>query len=531
MKKRIVIGFVGTRLDAGASAERWKKWRPTVALTQEKDFFIDRLVLIHDRQSRELTELLIEDIAEVSPGTSIEPHVLNLRDPWDFGEVYGKMRDFAGAMTFDPDTEDYFINITTGTHVVQICWFLLAEARFVPAQILQLSPPSPQRKGKSYAIIDLDLSKYDAIATRFDKERETATAFLKRGIATRSPLFNAMIDQIENIAIRSTAPILLQGPTGAGKSQLARRIFELKKSLHKVKGSFVEVNCATLRGDQAMSALFGHIKGAFTGAMVDRAGLLATANNGVLFLDEIGELGADEQAMCLRAIEDKTFLRVGSDKETSVNFQLIAGTNRDLAEAVGKDRFREDLLARINLWSFDLPALRERREDIEPNLDYELKRLSDIEGRGVSINREARESYLRFAVSDAAIWSCNFRDLGASITRMATLAPSGRIDVKTVGHEIETLNRAWRNVRQAQTSVRVASLQQQGLITTLDKFDEAQLEAVLAVCATAANLSEAGRKLFAQSRVQKSSSNDADRLRKYLSRFGLSFENAKSASG
>jgi transcriptional regulatory protein RtcR len=353
---------------------------------------------------------------------------------------------------------------------------------------------------------------------------------LKRGIATRSPVFNAIIDQIENIAIRSTAPILLQGPTGAGKSQLARRIFELKKSLHKVKGNFVEVNCATLRGDQAMSTLFGHVKGAFTGAMVDRAGLLATANNGVLFLDEIGELGADEQAMCLRAIEDKTFLRVGSDKETSVSFQLIAGTNRNLGDAVGKGRFRDDLLARINLWSFELPALRDRLEDIEPNLDYELKRLSDTEGRSISFNKEARENYLSFSVSRAALWSSNFRDLSASVTRMATLAPSGRIDVATVGHEIATLNRLWRIDRHDKTTGRVAALQQLGLIETLDIFDETQLETVLEVCTTSQSLSDAGRTLFARSRAQKSSSNDADRLRKYLARFGLTFDLVRAAA-
>jgi transcriptional regulatory protein RtcR len=526
MKKRVVIGFVGTRLDAGVGDERWKKWRPTVALCQNKDFFIDRLVLIHDRQSRALAELLIKDIAEISPATLVEPHVLNLRDPWDFGEVYARMRDFAKAMAFDPDTEDYFVNITTGTHVVQICWFLLAETRVVPGNLLQLSPPG-NRSAKNHSIIDLDLSKYDAIATRFDQERETATSFLKRGIATRNPAFNAMIDEIEHIAIRSTAPMLLEGPTGAGKSQLARRIYDLKKSLHKVQGSFVEVNCATLRGDQAMSALFGHVKGAFTGAMTDRAGLLATANNGVLFLDEIGELGPDEQAMCLRAIEEKTFLRVGSDKETRVDFQLIAGTNRDLKERVRKGLFREDLLARLNLWTFELPALKDRKEDIEPNLDFELRRLTD----GASFNKEAREMYLAFATSVEAIWSSNFRDLGASAMRMATLAPSGRIDVKTVAHEISTLRRLWRGRLAIDGYPRIAALRGKGLLGALDLFDEAQLEAVLSACTDTPSLSDAGRKLFAHSRAQKSSTNDADRLRKYLARFGLNFEQAKSTTG
>src|SRR5262249_29220012 len=141
---------------------------------------------------------------------------------------------------------------------------------------------------------------------------------------------------------------------------------------HAVKGEFVDVNCATVRGDGAMSALFGHTKGAFTGALKDRAGLLRAADGGILFLDEIGELGLDEQAMLLRAVEEKSFLPLGSDRESRSEFQLIAGTNRDLLASVREGRFREDLLARINLWTFSLPGLASRREDVEPNLQFEL---------------------------------------------------------------------------------------------------------------------------------------------------------------
>src|SRR4029077_20611819 len=129
-----------------------------------------------------------------------------------------------------------------------------------------------------------------------------------------------------------------------------------------LSGRFVEVNCATLRGDQAMSALFGHKRGAFTGAQTDRAGLLKEADQGLIFLDEIGELGADEQAMLLRALEDKTFLPLGADRELGSDFQLIAGTNCDLAAFVRSGQFREDLLARINLWTFQLPGLAQRPE-------------------------------------------------------------------------------------------------------------------------------------------------------------------------
>jgi transcriptional regulatory protein RtcR len=176
------------------------------------------------------------------------------------------------------------------------------------------------------------------------------------------------------VGSRSIEPILLTGPTGAGKSHLARRISELKSTRRLITGSFVEINCATLRGDAAMSALFGHVKDAFTGAAHDRPGLLRTAKDGLIFLDEVGELGLDEQAMLLRAVEEKRFLPVGADEEVASNFQLIAGTNRDLFAAVEAGTFREDLLARINLWTFELPGLRERLEDLEPNVQYELER-------------------------------------------------------------------------------------------------------------------------------------------------------------
>src|SRR5262249_19393517 len=192
------------------------------------------------------------------------------------------------------------------------------------------------------------------------------------------------------------------GPTGAGKSQLARRIYELKKARHQIEGAFVDVNCATLRGDAAMSALFGHRKGAFTGAVADRAGLLRSANGGLLFLDEIGELGLDEQAMLLRAIEDKRFLPVGSDREEASDFQLIAGSNRDLWSRVREGAFRDDLLARLDLWLFRLPGLTDRVEDIEPNVVYEVDRFTESSGRKTTFNREARERFLKFATSGEA---------------------------------------------------------------------------------------------------------------------------------
>jgi transcriptional regulatory protein RtcR len=297
-----------------------------------------------------------------------------------------------------------------------------------------------------------------------------------------------------------------------------------------VSGAFVEVNCATLRGDQAMSTLFGHVKGAFTGAQSARGGLMKSADKGILFLDEIGELGPDEQAMCLRAIEEKRFLPVGADEDVTSNFQLLAGTNRDLSIAVSEGRFREDLFARLNLWTFELPALKDRKEDIEPNLAFELRRFSEREGQNVTFNKEARELYLKFAMAPEALWRANFRDLSASVTRMATLAPQGRINEETVRDEIGRLTRLWSPARD---DAAPAGLLEEVLGTErakgIDLFDRAQLATVITVCRKSSSMSAAGRELFAVSRLNKSSGNDADRLRKYLLRFDLSFEKLNRA--
>jgi transcriptional regulatory protein RtcR len=520
-----ILGFLGTVLDQGKRGpSRWEKWRPTVSLCQHENLLVDRLVLLHAQRSRGLADAVAADIRQVSPETEVRLENLELADPWDLEETYGALRDFARRTPFDPTREDYLCHITTGTHIQQICLFLLVESRHLPARLVQTSPPSEKRgegPAGSYTVIDLDLSRYDSIARRFARERIEGLSFLKAGIETRSPTYNRLVERLEQVAIASRDPVLLGGPTGSGKSHLARRIYELKKARRQVAGELVEVNCATLRGDAAMSTLFGHVRGAYTGAVEARAGMLRKADQGVLFLDEIGELGLDEQAMLLRAIEDRTFFPVGSDKEVHSDFQLIAGTNRDLGRRVAEGRFREDLLARINLWTFILPGLRDRAEDIEPNLDFELERVGDALHQRLGLSREARDRYLAFARSPEARWTGNFRDFGASLRRMATLCDGGRIGVRDVDEELDRLRAQWRGDEAALPAGSLDRLLPAAKLAALDRFERVQLEEVVRVCRQAKSLSEAGRTLFAASRAARSTTNDADRLRKYLARHGL----------
>ena len=542
-KKTVVISVLGTQKDAhgGAGPARWDTWRPTLGLVQQESLPIDELHLVLNREHLPLAERVKADVASVSPETKVVFDIVQLRDPWDFEEVYGRFYDYAKSPCFHKERTDYYIHISTGSHVEQICLFLLAESRHLAAKLVQTSPKeghvrhSRDPKG-TINVIDLDLSRYDKLARRFELERQDDLSFLNQGIDTRNAAFNKLIETIERVAVRSADPILLTGPTGAGKSQLARQIYLLRKQSGKVRGAFVAVNCATLGGDLAKSALFGHKKGSFSGAGADHAGYLKEADGGIVFLDEIGELPLEAQAMLLNAIEEKTFRPLGAARDESSDFQLICGTNRDLARDVAERRFRADLLARIDLWSFSLPGLAERREDIEPNLAYELSRYAEKSGKHVSFSREAREAFLGFALDPANRWPGNFRDLNAMVVRMATLSDGGRITEDVVADEIARC-RARASAASGASGAPVAAadggtlarILGDGYETRFDGVDLAQLAHAIAVCRGSETAAEAGKRLFAVSRRARKSANDSDRLAKFLARFGLRFRDVVQA--
>ncbi|MGO2505909.1 MAG: RNA repair transcriptional activator RtcR [Psychrobacter alimentarius] len=561
--KTAVIGFLGTTLDNGFSENRWQRWRPTVSLGLHDELLVDELHILYSKCDKRLFKIVADDVAQVSPHTKVISHHVTLSSPWDFADVYAELYDFAAGFDFQNKT-DYLLHLTTGTHVAQICWFLLVEAGFIPADLIQTSPcPRPDQTDPQgrYQVIDLDVSRYDGLRERFEAEKQQHWQTLQANLVTQNAAYQQLISDIEKVATRSTAPILLMGATGAGKSQLASQIYALKKAKASsttqskyTLDKFIEVNCATLRGDTAMSVLFGHVKGAFTGAASSREGLLKSADGGLLFLDEIGELGLDEQAMLLTALEEQRFYPLGSDTPISVSFQLMAGTNKDLRQAVADGTFRADLFARLNTWTFFLPSLKDRLEDLPANIDYELARLGSEQQQQYRFTPEARALYENFATSSEATWQGNFRDLTASMIRLTTLAESKVIRVGDVQAEIERLAHLWmlpnssknlshlnnnsknslsnnnskltsdsHSIEQA-SYAKLSTYLDEDAIATIDPFDAVQLAYVIEVCINHKNQATAGRYLYANSRDKLKSPNDSDRLRKYLMKFGLKFD-------
>ncbi|KIC18021.1 RNA repair transcriptional activator RtcR [Leisingera sp. ANG-DT] len=517
--RNVVIGFLGTQLDMGKK----RRWRPTLSLVEHGSFRVDRLELLFDIKFNRLAHQVKREVEDASPGTEVLLQELNLNDPWDFQEVYGKLFDFARGYGFDEDREKYHVHLTTGTHVAQICWFLLTESRHVPARLVQTGPPGPEDTAAKFDIIDLDLSRYNALQQRFDQLSREYSDQLKGGIETRNPAYNALIDQVELVAGSSDEPILLLGETGTGKSELAERIYNLKLDRRRVKGRLVHVNCATLNGPDAVATLFGQRRSYLGQAGSERSGLLREADGGMLFLDEVDELNLSMQAILLHALETGRYYPLGSDHEVSSRFQVIAGASRDLRSLSAAGKFRSDLLARLSMWRFSLPPLRARREDIEANLAFELVRSERALGTQVGFNADAREKFLRFAQDPATLWPANFRDFSGSVRRLCTLAPRGRITRAMVEGEMLRLQTDWQ-ASSSDTDVRLVEQVLGAAAADIDPFDMVQLAKVVRVCRASTSLSAAGRTLFSASRRKRKTQNDADRLRKYLHKFGLDWE-------
>lgn len=216
--KTAVIGFLGTTLDNGFNAKRWSRWRPTVSLGMQDDLLVDELHLLYGKRDKRLFDVVRADFLRISPETKVIGHAFVFRNPWDFSDMYAGMHDFVTEFEFQQDMA-YLVHLTTGTHVAQICWFLLMEAGFIPANLIQTSPlPLPDKnnpKGQ-YQVIDLDVSRYDSLRERFEAEKAQNWQTLQANLITQNTAYQALIKQIEKVATRSTAPILLMGGDRCG---------------------------------------------------------------------------------------------------------------------------------------------------------------------------------------------------------------------------------------------------------------------------------------------------------------------------
>jgi transcriptional regulator with GAF, ATPase, and Fis domain len=260
------------------------------------------------------------------------------------------------------------------------------------------------------------------------------------GLIARSSPMLRIFRLIENLE-ESEATVLLTGESGTGKELVARALH-----LHSPRrqGPFVAVNCGALPGELLESELFGHVRGAFTGAVRDRTGRFELASTGTLFLDEVGDLPLPLQVKLLRVLQERTFERVGESRSRRTEARIIAATNLDLRRAVREGRFRDDLYYRLRVVPIEIPPLRERRADIEPLARHLLARVGARHGRSLRLSPEALRAFLlyrwpgnvrelenalEYAVAVCRGQTIHAEDLPTEILDAAGALPAGEMDI------------------------------------------------------------------------------------------------------
>jgi Nif-specific regulatory protein len=243
------------------------------------------------------------------------------------------------------------------------------------------------------------------------------------GIVAAGVRTRGVLDQVERVA-RSRATVLLRGESGTGKEVIARAVHEASP---RAERAFVAVNCAALPDTLVENELFGHDRGAFTGATVLQKGRFELADGGTLFLDEIGELSVAAQVKLLRVLQERQFERVGGGRTVTVDVRIVAATNRDLEAAVRQGTFRLDLYHRLSVVTLDVPPLRERTDEIAPLTEHFLRALAREHGRDVTLARDALDALVRHR------WPGNVRELRNTLERAVVI---------TAGHTIRAADLA-----------------------------------------------------------------------------------------
>jgi len=410
---RILLSWIGNTDLRAPQAETEIGLGPIAQACASLTF--ERVVLLTDYPETKVAEFrkwLRERI-----GCPLDVQCRHLSSPTNFGEIYEAARDVVVAVVSEISSAELVFHLSPGTPAMAAVWIILAKTRF-PAELIE----SSQKFGVRTASVPFDLAAdfIPDLLRESDRRLEATNASPVpeapefADIIHRSRQMKRTIERASYVAPRSV-PVLLEGESGTGKELFARAIHNASPRRQK---AFVAVNCGAIPAELVESELFGHEKGAFTGATESRAGYFENADGGTLFLDEIGELPVTAQVKLLRALQEGEVRRLGGKNAKKVDVRIIAATNRDMLSFMSSGRFRADLFYRLAVAVIKLPPLREREGDvsllIERLLD-EINKQSESEPgfKHKKLSSGAKKLLLRHT------WPGNVRELLNTLRRAA----------------------------------------------------------------------------------------------------------------
>lgn len=438
-QERVLLSFVGSR-DPYRGGEPTTGDGPLLTLLAHEAFTAVYLFYNSQEYLRRASDVL-EVVQRRAPATRVTYTEIPVNDPTDYEALYDLMQHRCLEILREHGANtDYCVATSSGTPQMQTCWLLLVLGGVLPARLIQVTPPHKQRQGETPVkeirpsrdgfpriITPKKLERELAIATRrldaLSREREAAEREVAIGLVGTSKPFREAVAAAKRFADYDI-PVLITGETGTGKEEFAKLIhFSSRRKEQPLR----PVNCAGLSETILESELFGHKKGAFTGADADHTGVLEDAGEGTVFLDEIGELSLTCQAKLLRVLNDGKYRPVGSTTEKQSKARIIAATNRDLAAMVDAGTFREDLLHRLNhVAEIHLPPLRERPGDVVELAEAFLAHFAEKYERKLNFTPEALEHLAGLP------WDGNVRALKGAIERLVITATGEEIGVKDI---------------------------------------------------------------------------------------------------
>jgi len=390
---------------------------------------LHRVLLLSD-YGRECSEDFVRWLG-AKVACPIELRCVDLASPTDFGEIFRAVSDLLADIERERDAyPGLTYHLSPGTPAMAAVWMLVARSIF-PAELIESSP----QRGVKLVEIPFDIAA-EFLPSVLDRQGRTverlSAAIPPEGarfddIVYRSPQMHRAVERAK-LAAPLTVPVLIEGESGTGKELLARAIH--KASL-RPDGPFVAVNCGAIPAELTESELFGHKKGAFTGAVQDRKGHFEAATGGTLFLDEIGELPLPTQVKLLRVLQEKQVVPVGATNVVAVDARIIAATNRSLSREVLDGRFRADLFYRLAVAVLKLPPLRAREGDLSLLIDHLLRNINANETPVAAtwqkkLSAEGKNFLLRQP------WLGNVRELQNTLTRAAIWSSGSTITLDDV---------------------------------------------------------------------------------------------------
>ena len=426
---QVLLSFTGFH-DPYAKSLVGKEDQPGPILSVVNVLQFDRVFLFSTPRTVELTRATACAIESRQPGLCVETVDLPLNDPTDYRSILLALREHGTAIRERFPNAQISISTASGTPQMHACWLLLAASHELPAQLLHVRPPQFLIEGEpAVSIVDLTGPDFPIVRPAFPRIQLPAddsesppdlpAALHELGIVAQHPSTQAAIQKAAAVAPYNI-PVLILGETGTGKELMARLVHRLsQRSLPK----FVPINCGAIPQDLVESTLFGHKKGAFTGATTDLVGKFELANGGTLFLDEVGELPPAVQVKLLRVLEDSVVEPIGSNQRRQVDVRIVAATNRNLADEIKAGRFREDLYYRLNTAILRLPALRERRTEI-PTLSVAI-----LDSINQMLKKQRQISSEALIKLQAHNWPGNIRDL-RNVLQRAVIYGGGRATIQ-----------------------------------------------------------------------------------------------------